>query len=184
MTRFFGRSVALGLLTGAIALVILMALGLIAYQLLGDVSAIQKLTCRYGLSTQCLEDELEKKRREMRALQLRMAELEALYKRLSKLDHASESFVVFYTNRGGSHTVTSGHRYASLIEPGRFKAGWCYIDLPNAGGISRNFYIARMGSSGDVSPNHIGDESLSNAGLTRHDVSEALTRCRWPDATS
>ena len=127
---------------------------------------------------------MEQERQKIRRFRERNRELEALYERLSRLEFASESFVIFYENKDGEMTVTTGHRYASLIEPGKFVKGWCYIELPSPAGTSRNFFIANMNSDASVTPSHITETALKHAGLSRADVVAARERCTWPEKTA
>lgn len=181
MKRFLGRTVALAMLTFAISLTMLIAIVLIAIQLIGTQPVIDGLSCHLGLSADCIRRELEEKQRQLLSLEERHAELQQLYDRLAKLEYASESFVVFYENTDGPHEVTTGHRYASLIEPGQFLTGWCYIDRPKDHGVSRNVFIADISADGEVTNTDITDDALASAGLTRREVEAALRRCIWPE---
>ena len=183
-TRFFGRGAALTLLASAIGLTMVIAVGLIAFQVLGPQPVVDLIACELGLSTDCLQEELEQKRRRLKKLEERTAELEALYDRLAKLEYASESFVVFYTDREGKREVTSAHRYASLIAPDRLVGGWCYIDLPSVSGISRNFFIAKMSADRIVRPTNPAGNVLASAGVSNGEVAQALSRCHWPEGVS
>lgn len=182
MSRFLGRSVALALLTSAIALTFTIAFLLITIQLLGGQAAIDEARCYLKLDEECAKQALEEKRQELNALQERYDDLQAIYDRLEKLDFASESFVVFYKDRLGPHQVTTGHRYASLIEPGQFTKGWCYIDLSDDGGVSRDMFVAYLDADGDIRIVEHDDDTLVAADVTRADLVNALNRCHWPEA--
>lgn len=180
MLRFMGRSVGLSFLSLGIALAFTVALILILIQLLGGQSFIDGVACRLGLSTECIREELAAERQRLEGIRERYEELEVLYGRLADLEHASESFVVFYKNREGPHIVTSGHEYESLTEPGRFVSGWCYVDVTRPGALDINIHIAEMDDDGDLTPKLIDDEALSASGLTQAEVAAARHRCRWP----
>ena len=180
MTRFFGRSVALAFLAIGISLSLTIATALIVIQLLGGQVFVDRMACQFGFSDDCIRLELEEERRKLQDLRQRNKELEALYERLRRLDHASESFVVFYTDYEGEQTVTSAHRYASLIDPGTLIGGWCYIHLPSPTGTSKSFFVAHMDRDAVVAPDAITDEALERSGLTQQDVTAAYGRCRWP----
>ena len=184
MTRFFGRTAALGLLLTGIALVSVIAIGLIIAQLIGEQVVIDHISCRLGYSDTCLQKELDEERRKLIDLQDRTMELEALYQRLQELGYASESFVVFYADETGDHKVTTAHQYASLIEPGRLTGGWCYIRLPLSASINNDLYIAEMDGDAAVRPNNLPDESLARAGVTRDEIESYLSRCQWPAGAS
>lgn len=180
MTRFFGRSVALSFLATGIGLSLLIAVGLIVIQLFGGQPFIERIACVLELSDDCLQEELEQERNRLHLLRDRNRELEALYERLDRLDFASESFVVFYRDNSGPHEVVTGHRYASLIEPGTLTGGWCYVDLPTLAGLSNQVFVARMDADMVVTPEPLEDSALREVSMTRSDVAEAAGRCQWP----
>ena len=184
MLRFIGRAVGLSFLALGIVLTFVVAITLIAMQLLGDEEAIEEISCRLDLSQECVRDELAEERRRLEELRARTGELEALYERLTRLDHASESFTLFYSDYSGPNTISSGHRYASLIDPETFISGWCYIHLPSPAGVSIDLFVARMGADRIVTRETVSDEALAESGLTQADIDAALQHCRWPEAAS
>ena len=184
MLRFMGRSVGLTFLAIGIALAFATAIALILIQLLGGQDFIDDVSCRLGLSTDCIREELASERRRLAEMQTRLGQLQAVYDRLARLEHASESFAIFYTDHSGQYPVTTGHRYASLIEPGTFVAGWCYIDLPGPGSVSVNFYLARMDAGRTLMPEVVSDDALGRADLSRTEVVAARHRCQWPDGSA
>ena len=182
-TRIVGRPIALAALFTALLLVLGISIALIAMQLFGHDKIVSEAECRLGLSDKCLSVQLEESRDEISRLQSRKKKLEAIYDRLASLDHASESFVVFYFDRTGP-TVVTGLQYKSLIEPGQFDEGWCYIQLSQSGEISQNINIARMNRDGTVRPASISGDTLSAKDLTNDQVAAARQRCRWDHRTS
>lgn len=180
MVRLAGRSIVLMFLGTGIVLSMSIAIVLIVIQLLGGEAAIDKVACYLDLSEECVRNELDEERRKLKGLRKRNRELEAIYQRLRRLDHASESFVVFYTDHSGDHTVTSGHRYASLIDPATLIGGWCYINLPSPAGVSSDVFVAHMDEDRVVTPDTVTDEALEHAGLTQKEITAAFGRCHWP----
>lgn len=183
LTKLFGRPIALAALAAALLLVLVIALALIGLQLAGG-PAMSKAACRLGLEAECASSALEESSDESTRLAPREKELEELYERLSRLAYASESFVVFYSDNNGPATVTTGHRYKSLIEPGQFAAAWCYIDLPDGEGVNRNIYVAEMDAKGEITPRRLDRSSLQTLGLGSAEIVAARSRCRWPEDVS
>ena len=180
MLRFMGRSVGLTFLSLGIALAFAVALVLILIQLLGGRDFIDDVSCRLGLSTDCIREELAAERERLEGMRARLQELEALYGRLAGLEHASESFVVFYEDHTGPFKVVSGHRYESLTEPGTFVSAWCYINASRRRTLNVNLHIAEMDDDGELTAELIDDEALSISGVTQAEVAAARHRCRWP----
>lgn len=188
MLKFMGRTAGLAFLAVGIVLTFTIATGLILIQLLGGQDVIDDAMCRLELSTECVREELAQERERLAAeearlagVQARLQELEAMYARLAALDHASESFALFYTDRRGLHRVVTGHRYASLIDPGRLVEGWCYIDMPAPDGVTARLDLARMSGRGRITDESASDAALRAMGLTREEFDAARGRCQWPD---
>lgn len=180
MTKLFSRSAGLALLLSGAALTFLIALFLILTQIIGERTVVEGIKCQLGLSEDCLLKELRAERARLDALQTRYEELESLYSRLSALDHAASSFVIFHAHHLSSGgTVQTSHRYASLIDPSTLTGGWCYLDL---GGVplNRNFYLADMDRRLRVTPMAYSKADLDAAGLSEADVAAATKRCTWP----
>ena len=119
MLKLMGRSLSLGILSGAIAVTFAIILFLIAVVLAGEGPVIKGISCQLGISKECILLELQEEREKLRGMERRNRELmarnkemEALVERLSALDHASESYVVFFEKRGHGHTVSTGHTFS------------------------------------------------------------------------
>lgn len=177
MTQFVGRPLALAALLSAVVLVIGIAFALILMQVLGD-EALEEAACRLGLSNDCLASQLEQSREEVARLERRKQHLEELHDRLARLDYASQSFVVFYENTDGRPVVT-GMRYRSLIEPGQFDSGWCYISVSHGRGHHENVDVARMDAAGAVTARPVEPGLLRSMGLDAGEVEDARRRCNW-----
>ncbi len=184
MTRFFGRSFALSFLATGIGLSLLIAVVLIVIQLFGGQIIIDRIACLFELTENCVQEELQLERERLELLRLRNTKLEALYERLARLDHASESFVLFYHDRTGQHEVVTGHRYASLIDPTTLTGGWCYLNLPGRAGLSNRVFVTRMDDDMRLIPEPLDDSVLAEVSLTRGDVADAVGRCKWPGGAS
>ena len=179
MKHIFGRPLTLALLSTAIAIVFSIMFVLIGVQVLGESEVLDELSCRLGFSDDCLYSELEEEKAKLAAVQERTKELEALYERLARLDYASESFVVFYNDRNGPEVVT-GHEYKSLIEPGQFSSGWCYISS-RSGGLQRNLTLATMNAEHVLEQADLDAADASSIGLSLSAARAAANRCRWPE---
>lgn len=170
-----------GIMMIGAALAVTIALGLIIVQLVGLQEVRDGVACQLGFSQECLWQELQEERRELREMRKRTAELEALHARLAALEHASSSYTLFSHDRNGSHQVSTGIRFASLLEPDQLVAGWCYIELGVRNGIDTDLPIARFDDDLRVQRHDISAAALRQAGLDRDDITDALTRCAWPD---
>ncbi len=60
-------------------------------------------------------------------------------KRLASLDHAASPYVILYEDSNSSPTVTTGHTYASLLDPDTLVSAHCYlqVEVKGAGRPSR-----------------------------------------------
>lgn len=184
MKRLLSRTASCALLITGIGLTTVIAGALIITSLVGPKPVIDAVSCQLGFSQTCLLQELRQEKKKLRKLQGRTAELEALYKRLSKLDHASSSYAVFYHDKKGKFTVSTGVKYVSLVKPGTLTSGWCYIRLSSSGSLDQNLHIANMDSKLKVTKNTFSAKRLSKIRLTQKDVSQALSRCKWPEGAS
>lgn len=207
MTNLFGRGLASIILINATILAFLIAVFLIAVQLVGPKPVIDAISCELSLSHECLRNDLRKERRkldlerqkrqleekkrsaleervaELKRIEKRAKELEALYQRLAKLDHAASSYVVFHTSSFRRYKVETGHKYASLLDPNTLIEGWCSIVL-NGGAIARFFTIAGFEKNRRVVNQTVGRTTLREAGLSGRDVSSARKYCKWPRGVS
>ena len=166
--------------TGAL-LAVAVALALIVIQLVGERPVLNGIACQLGVSQTCLLQDLEEERQRLRGLRERTAELEALYQRLSALEHASSSYTLFTFNSDVRPTVVTGIEYASLIEPDQLTSGRCYIDLGHRNGVQRHVTIATFETDLRVRSERLNAAQLQASGLSRNDMNAALARCAWPE---
>lgn len=117
-------------------------------------------------------------------LQTRNNELEALHKRLSSLDHASSSYVVFYEEKSGPYVVSTGHTYASLVEPNTMIAAHCYFYSGVTGAGKRQINLGKMSRDKRVTKSRYSRSELSGTGLSVNDITALQERCRWPSGAT
>jgi hypothetical protein len=141
-------------------------------------------TCELGLSKDCLRQELQEERQRLHELQERNAEMEALFQRLASLDHASSSYVVFYSDTSASLTVTTGHTYASLLDPDALIGAHCYFYAGTAGAGSRQIELADMNRNLRIKNNRYSRWALRGTGVKRVDIAALQARCQWPEGAS
>lgn len=189
--RWINRTIGLTLLMGAAALTTALAIALIAVQLIGEEALVERVACHIGLSDKCVRDqleesqqELERQRREGARLRGRIAEMEAVLGRLSALDHAASSYVIFYRDTAGRFDVVTGHQYASLLDPETLTAGWCYIDVDRGSALRGSLYISRFDADLALRNDSVSAEDRRAANLPRGAIDEARSRCTWPDGVS
>lgn len=123
----------------------------------------------------------ERLKRQAQALENRKAELERLYNRLATLDHASSSYVVFYDAQLGSRKVSTGHTYASLLDPETLVRAHCYFYGSVSGAGSRQITLGGMSKAKRVTYERYSDSELRDAGFSRSEIEKLRTKCRWPD---
>jgi uncharacterized protein YhaN len=193
----------------------ILSLGLIIWLLLGtEFAPLQKLICDHDLTATCLIEEAEAKaakaiaeadvmvqnaRKEVAAMEAeiaaRQADLENLERekaalreirdRLERIENASESYVIFTEDHGGVYPVITGWRYASLLEPNRLTAGWCYFDVKlHNSSDKRTIYLAKFDSSHDLKPDPVSQETLTELGLSPGGLDSLRARCVWPEGVS
>lgn len=182
MLKYLGRTAAITLLLAAIATAVSIVIFLIAISLLGQERVIECISCRLGVSETCLRQELALERSALRALQGRHDEMEALLERLSSLDHAASSYVVFLKNKVGSRTVTTGHTYASLLDPNTLIGAHCYF-YANGGGSVGNLQVnlGTMDPSKRVTQRRLSSSALRDAGVTSAQLAALQAQCQWPE---
>lgn len=124
MLKYITRPLALVAMTGAILLTFAIIVLMMSVVIFGQAPVLRGVSCYLGLSQECLLRDLKEERRKIDKLEKRQRELMAqvteadtILKRLSALDHASSSYVVFFEARDGLRKVTTGHTYASLLDP-------------------------------------------------------------------
>jgi hypothetical protein len=215
MFTFFRRSGTILVLLAATGLMALLSLGLIIWLLLGtEFAPIQRLICTHNLTTSCVIQEAEAKaakaiaeadvmvqnaRKEVATMEAeiaaRQADLENLERekaalreirdRLERIENASESYVIFTEDRGGVYPVITGWRYASLLEPNRLTAGWCYFDVKlHNSSDKRTIYLTKFDDSHDLIPEPVSDATLTELGLSSIGLESLRARCVWPEGVS
>ena len=106
MLKFPGRTTGAAFLATGILLTFTIAVVLILIHLFGQQAVIEELSCRVGLSEDCLRDELAAERARLEDLSRQVRDLEALRERIERIDVAADSFSIFY--RGSS---MAAHRH-------------------------------------------------------------------------
>ena len=188
MLRLMGRSLSLGILSGAIAVNFAIILFLIAVVLAGEGPVVKGSSCQLGISKECIILELQEERKRLRGMERRNRELmarnkemAALVERLSALDHASESYVVFFEKRGHGHTVSTGHTYASLLNPETLIGAHCYVHVNLSGAGTRQVRLGNMSRRKRVTLNSYSRSDLRGTGLSVSDITKMQALCQWPE---
>lgn len=187
MSRFVNRLISLVALSGAISIVAALILLLMAITLVGEGPVIRGIACQFGLLEDCVRQELQEERDRLRILRnqneellARNAEMEALLERLASLDHASSSYVVFYTDRAAGRTVTTGHTFASLLDPDTQIGAHCYISVATRGAGNRRIDLGEMSATGAVTRDQYSAADLAGTGVSQSDISRLEQACQWP----
>ncbi|OUS37249.1 hypothetical protein A9Q94_06510 [Rhodobacterales bacterium 56_14_T64] len=192
MLKFMGRSLSLSILSGAIAITFVIIMFLMAVVLVGERPVVRGLACQFGISSDCagqklrLELQQEQKRLEQmrgqnRDLMARNQEMEALLKRLASLDHAASSYVIFYEDSNSSPTVTTGHTYASLLDPDTLVSAHCYLQVEVKGAGTRQVNLGKMSDGAKISLRNYSKAELKQADLSARELSALQSRCQWPE---
>ncbi|MEM8615848.1 MAG: hypothetical protein AAGF20_02830 [Pseudomonadota bacterium] len=204
MTELIRRTIGATLLLCGLFLMILLALALIGWLLLGtDVPAIERFVCEHDLTTECVLAKAEARADDARAeadawaaevaarehelaeLERRRDELLELPRRLEDIENKTENYVLFAHDNGGRYQVTSGWQYASMLQPGKLDKGWCYFEVAGANSSDRRtIFIAEFGKRLRVQRQPIPDATLQEFGLTQDGLVDLIGRCRWPEGVS
>ncbi|MGJ8618626.1 MAG: hypothetical protein ACSHWS_17415 [Sulfitobacter sp.] len=185
MLKFLGRTAAITLLLTAIAAAVSIVTFLIVISLLGEERVIEGITCHLGVSETCLRQELMIERAKLEALQGRNDEMEALLERLSSLDHAASSYVVFLERRVGSRIVQTGHTYASLLDPNTLTSAHCYFQQYRKGSAGHlQFNLDHMDAAMRVTNPNFTETELRNVGLSPAEMRALQNNCQWPEGAS
>jgi hypothetical protein len=183
--------ISLVFLAAGIVLTFSVIVFMMAIVLMGEGLVIKGLSCSIGLSEDCLRQDLQQERERLRQMQRRNQELlaenqqaEALKQRLAELDHAASSYVVFYSAKHRSHTVKTGHTYASLLNPDALIGAHCYVTARISGAGDRHIDLGKMASNKRVSLKTYRAEALEGTGLRPTDITMLQSKCRWPDGAS
>ena len=188
MFKFLGRGLSLSVLITAILLTFTIIVFLMAVVLAGEGPVKHTIACQLNLAEDCVQRRLMEERgrlqelqRQHRRLEARNTELEALLQRLASLDHASSSYVVFYKNTKGRHTVTTGHTFKSLVDPNTLIGAHCYfhVDMPGAG--NREIRLGTMSARKRVTASRYSRSDLRGTGLSQNDIGSHFARCQWPE---
>lgn len=191
MLKFLSRTASISILTGAIALTFAIIVFLMAVVLAGEGPVMKTISCQLGLSKECVWVELQKERKALKvlrqendALQSEVKKAEALFKRLSDLDHASESYVVFFESEARGYTVSTGYTYASLLDPETLVSAHCYIHAKVFGAGSRQIRIGKMDRNKRISLERYKASSLKGSGVSVSDIAAFQSACRWPNGAA
>lgn len=188
MLKLVGRSLSFTILSGAILLTFAIIVFLMAVVLAGEGPVMKGISCQLGLSEDCLRQELQREQQKLHqmqrrnnALTARNEEMEVLLERLAALDHASSSYVVFYQNAGRRHTVSTGHTYASLLDPDTLIGAHCYVHADVSGAGSRQIRLGNMDKGMRLSIKRYGAADLRGTGLDTSGIAALQALCRWPE---
>lgn len=191
MRRFLRQSLNVALLSGGIAITTMIALLIVIITLFSNTKVMETVECRLGLSDTCLmndlrqkERELEQKRREALELERRSAELEALYERLAQLEHSGSSYVIFHSQTVAGYEVTTGHAYASLIEPDRLTSGWCYTSGTDHAGVTTRLNLASFETDMRLEIAAPSNDALASFGVSHPEFSRLVLGCQWPEGVA
>lgn len=181
MLKIIGRTISLMALGGGIVITFTIVFFMIAIALLGEDKVIRAVACQVGVGENCLRQELLQERKKLQQMQERNAKMEALLERLAKLDHASSSYVVFYINERGKHEVTTGHTYASLLDPNTLIGAHCYINVFQSGAGRTHIDLGNMKQNKSITLKTYKAADLAAIGLTNSEYIKLQSRCRWPN---
>ncbi|WP_299628359.1 hypothetical protein [uncultured Tateyamaria sp.] len=191
MLKLIARSFSLTILLSAIVLTFFIIVLMMAVVLAGEGPVMRGITCQLVISEDCVRKELQQERKRLHDLQRQNREMlaqnkkaEALIKRLSDLDHASSSYVVFYNASWKRHTVTTGHTYASLLDPDTLIAAHCYVFSRVQGAGDRQINLGNMSKSRRLSLPSYGALALRGTGLSSRDIGTMQEQCQWPDGAA
>ncbi|SMX28207.1 hypothetical protein TRP8649_02322 [Pelagimonas phthalicica] len=190
MLKFSSRAISMTILASAIALTFSIIVFLMAVVLVGEGPVIKGIACELNVSEDCLRKDLQKERQKFQQMQRRNQELqaenkkmEALVERLAALDHASSSYVVFYT-KSGRRSVTTGHTYASLLKPDDLIGAHCYFFANVTGAGTRQVNLGKMDRRMRLKLSNYNPSELRGTGVSVADIAALQAQCQWPEGAS
>lgn len=187
MLKFSIRTLSLTILMSAIVLTTVIIVFMMAVVLAGEGPVVRGISCQLGLSEGCLRQELQEERNQLKLLRRKNEELlaenqeaEALIQRLSDLDHASSSYVVFYTSTRRGVNLDTGHTYASLLDPDTLIGAHCYVHAQVRGAGTRRIDLGTMSPRKRLTLNRYSSAALRGTGFGTSDIADLQALCQWP----
>jgi len=104
----------------------------------------------------------------------RQAELEALNGKV-------ENYSQFQTEALRFGRVTTGTRFASILQPEVWSNAWCYLDRTVSGGLSRKLELGNQNAGQQVVWASITAKHLADADISQTQLEEAKAACRFPE---
>lgn len=102
---------------------------------------------------------------------------------LGALSERIKNFNLFQTNTLEFGVVTTGVKFASVLEPEVWSDSWCYIER-TYNDLQRNLKLGNKASGKAVVWTDVTEAMLRDAGLTDAMLNEARAACQFPEDAS
>jgi len=167
-----------------------LVLGLASEQLPALKTIGSEIRCLVGVPAQgstCVSDQinaLDDQRRlieqERDTLARQIAEYEARQHELEALNGQVENYSQFQDVTLPFGAVTTGIRFASVLEPEAWSEAWCYLDR-TVRGLPRKITLGNRAAGEAVRWTRVSDAQLRDADLTRAQLEQAKAACQFPE---
>lgn len=167
-----------------------LVLGLASEQLPALKTIGSEIRCLVGVPAKgstCVADQIEalddQRRlieRERDTLARQIAEYEARQRELEALNGQVENYSQFQDVTLPFGSVTTGIRFASVLEPEAWSESWCYMDR-TVRGLPRKVTLGNRSAGEAVRWSRVSAAQLRDADLTRAQMEWAKAACQFPE---
>lgn len=151
-----------------------------------------EIRCILGMpeaGSQCVMDEVNQLRRERETvarerdeLARQMAAHQERQRQLEAMSEQVTNYSQFRSERISIGEVTTGTRFASVLQPEEWTTSWCYLARSVRGGLNAHIEIGTRNAGQSIRWNRHSDAQLREARLTRDQIETAQSACRFPEA--
>lgn len=113
-------------------------------------------------------------------LERQIAAYEARQRELAELGQKVENFNLFQTEDLPFGTVTTGAKFASVLEPEIWSDAWCYLQSAGRGAADNHVTLGHLQRGQAVVWSTYAPEDLREAGLNSDQFAQAKAACNWP----
>lgn len=152
----------------------------------------QEIRCAAGfpaVDSQCVKNAFAALEAEWAEVQAALAEAEAELERIAAreeelraLSAAVESFNLFENSERPYGIVTTGVRFASILEPEVWERAWCYVSRDIVGPVDPRIDVGFQNFGDPIEWARARDLHLEEVGLTRAQFDDAREHCAFPEA--
>ncbi len=190
--RMVGTAIGFVMVAAFSTGIIVLVLSLASKQVPGIKTIGEELRCIVGVpdaDSPCIAEQLAALDEERQGLEAERdafartaAEHAAREAELEALNNRVENYSQFQTVKLSVGTIQTGVRFASVLQPEVWSEAWCYLDR-TVQGLPRKITLGKRSAGQLIRWSRVSQAQLHDADLTRAQLEEAKSACRFPEGT-